>query len=69
MQRSSARQPIAQPLLTKRQVGDWLNVSASTVDRLIRAEELRAIKIGNVVRLPVSAVADYIEARLSAGRP
>lgn len=38
-------------LYTKTQVADLLAISLSTVDRLIRAGELRAIYIGDLVRV------------------
>jgi len=40
-----------------------LSVHQQTVQRLIRAGELRAVRIGRVWRVPVDALGDYLARR------
>lgn len=38
-------------LLTKREAADVLNVSPRTVNRLVAARRLKAVKVGNIFRV------------------
>jgi len=48
-------------MLTKKQVMEQLNISLSTIDRLIRGGKLPSHKMGKAVRIKQSDVERYIE--------
>lgn len=50
-------------LLTPDEVAEWLRVSRMTVYRLIRAGQLRALRLGKNYRIPRSWVRQYLETR------
>ena len=50
----------AERVLRVREVADHLDVDADTVYRLIRENRIRAIRLGRVLRVPQSALADFI---------
>jgi excisionase family DNA binding protein len=54
-------------LLTVEEVISRLAVSRATLYRLVRAGELRALKIGRVTRFRASDVQAFIERRVEAG--
>lgn len=45
---------------TKQQVADLLAVSVQTVGRLIKNDDLKAIRIGRQVRIPEESVLTYL---------
>jgi len=55
-------------LLTLQQVADRLQVSISTVRRLVDAGELRAVRIGRNLRVRPEDLAAYIEANVETGK-
>lgn len=61
---------VQEPLLTKAEVRDRLNVSRATLDRIIRAGDLAVIKLGDGpkagVRIRPEAVEAYLAARSAA---
>lgn len=50
---------------TRAQVKELLQLSQAQVDRLIAARKIRAIKIGRLVRIPASALTEFIEKQAS----
>jgi len=52
-------QPIERVLKTS-EVARHLNCTQDTIYNLIRAGQLRAIRVGRLVRIPESALADFI---------
>lgn len=44
------------PLVSARQLADYLNVSPKTVVRLVKANEIQAVRIGEALRFDVHAV-------------
>jgi excisionase family DNA binding protein len=54
-------------LLTLREVSDYLNVNPSTVRRLVRSGQLRAIKVGRDIRFEVRVVDQWVAAGGSIG--
>lgn len=50
----------AERVLRVREVADHLDVDQDTVYRLIRENRIRAIRLGRVLRVPQSALADFI---------
>lgn len=52
----------AAKLLTRREVEEQLNVSESTVRRLVRGGELTARKVGRQLRFDAADVTEYLEA-------
>lgn len=50
-----------EPLLTLQETAKWLNVSAVTVRKLLRAGELRGKKVGRQWRIPPVAIRKYLE--------
>lgn len=55
--------------LTIPQAANALNVSTMTVRRLIQRGELRAYKFGHGIRIPLTAVREYLEAaKVDPGR-
>jgi excisionase family DNA binding protein len=60
-QRSPARTAKRlEPLLTVAEVAEILNASAKTVRRAIAADELRAIKIGGILRIDPVDLEDFV---------
>lgn len=49
------------PLLTKKQVADWLSISLRTVDAMIASGELRPFHIRGVRRFATTDVLSYLE--------
>ena len=52
-------------LLTKKEVAENLTVSIRSIDRMISAHELRAIKVRGSIRIPLKEVENYIEKQLN----
>lgn len=50
-------------VLRVREVANHLSCDEDTVYRLIREDHLRAIRLGRVLRVPESALADFIAGR------
>lgn len=48
------------PLMTKRQLADFFQVSTTTIDTLRRRRLIRWIKIGGRVRFPSPSVVDFL---------
>lgn len=49
-------------LLTRRQAAAYLGISVTTLDRMIKRDELAAVRLSrNVLRIPVSACNDTLE--------
>lgn len=46
--------------LTVREVADHLRVSVMTVYRLVHADELAAVRVGRVVRIPVQGLRAFV---------
>lgn len=66
---SPAVAPAEPLLLRRRQVLKLLGISAPTLDRLVRAEELPVVRLGRrAVRIPLAAVHDLPRRRLVAKR-
>jgi excisionase family DNA binding protein len=51
-----------EPLLSVREVAEWLNVSADCVYRLVAARELPHCRVGKAIRFERRDVAAYLEA-------
>jgi excisionase family DNA binding protein len=51
-----------QPLFTKETACKYLAVSSSTLDRLVRAGEIRALRIGGQVRFRPADIEAFLEA-------
>ncbi len=51
---------ITSGLLTLREAAGLLDVSKSTIERRIKAGELRAIKVGHLTKVSKNAVRDYV---------
>ena len=49
-------------LLTLREVSDYLNVNPSTVRRLVKSGQLRAIRVGRDMRFEVRVVDQWVAA-------
>lgn len=56
MTRKAPAKPIEQLFYTIDQVAEMLNLSPTTVRRMIDRNEIRAIKIGRSVRIPKKAM-------------
>ena len=54
---------MADRLLTVAEAGEMLGTGARFVRRLIAERRIRYVKLGRPVRIPESAVAEYIDAR------
>lgn len=48
-------------LLTKAEAAEALSVSVRFVERCVLERRIRYVKLGKFVRIPVTAVADFIE--------
>jgi excisionase family DNA binding protein len=57
---------VSRPLLTIDKVPSRLNVSVSTVRRLVRDGKLRAYRVGGRLRFKPEEVAAYVDAQLVA---
>jgi len=53
------------PLLTKRQAAEILQLSIPTIDRKIRTGELRAVRLGRAVRIEPDDLREYVNRRES----
>ncbi len=53
---------MAERMLTLREVSDYLNVNPATVRRLVRAGQLRAIRVGRDMRFEVRVVDQWVAA-------
>lgn len=49
-----------QPLLTPSQVARLLNVSTTTVYRLVKTRQLHALRMGRQIRVSVEAVEQFL---------
>ena len=56
-----------EPLLTVAEVAAYLQLSRATVYRLTWAGLLRTVRVGAQVRVPASAVAEYLRAGSTGG--
>lgn len=56
-------------LLTSKDVAKWLNISERSVTRLVEAGELRAHRIGGVLRYDPEDVRRYIERTATSAAP
>ncbi|MDO0935006.1 helix-turn-helix domain-containing protein [Streptomyces sp. DG2A-72] len=54
---------MADRLLTVAEAGEMLGTSERFVRRLVAERRIRYVKLGRPVRIPESAVAEYIDAR------
>lgn len=54
------------PLLTKMQAARYLNVSAASIERLMR-NGLRYIKVGGLVRFKIEHLAEFLDANSHGG--
>lgn len=52
-------------LLTRQEVSKRLNVSLSTVDRLIKDQKLTKVKVGSKSLIPLSQIEEYIDFQLA----
>jgi len=52
--------PNAQQYYTVAEVAQMMRVSGMTIYRLIRAGELRALRVGHSYRVPTEALEDYL---------
>jgi excisionase family DNA binding protein len=57
---------VSTPLLTIDEVRSRLNVSVSTVRRLVRDGKLRAYRVGGRLRFKPEEVASYVDSQLVA---
>lgn len=53
-------------VLKVREVAHHLNCDEDTIYRLIREDRMRAIRVGRLIRVPESALADFIAGRTPA---
>jgi len=61
---------LTSPLLTTRQVADWLGVSPATVLRRWRDGELPGFRLAsNALRFDADEIAAWLDARRGPGRP
>jgi len=60
-ERLAKEQEVSDPLLTKKETGQLLSVSPSTVDKLYYDGKLKGYRIGTGVRFKRSEVLAYIE--------
>ena len=51
----------ASMMLTRQQAADYFGVSLSTIQRLIKAQELEAIKVGRSVRISDKAIKTFMD--------
>ena len=51
----------ASMMFTRQQAADYFGVSLSTIQRLIKAQELEAIKVGRSVRISVKAIKAFMD--------
>lgn len=58
---SENRRRIAPLLLKPEEAADALGIARTRVYQLMRAGELRSVKIGKVRRIPVAALQAYVE--------
>ncbi len=49
-------------LLTRQEAADYLNVTLRFVTRCVQQRRVRYIRVGSMVRIPESALEEYIEA-------
>jgi len=52
-------------MATKKQAADALQVDPKTITRLIDRGELKAVHIGRSVRIPKTALLEYVESQVS----
>lgn len=50
---------LRQTYMTVKEAAERLRVHPETIRRLVRSDELRAIKIGRIIRISVAAIEDY----------
>lgn len=53
------------PLMSVRQAGAYLKASEAKIRRLIRLKKLAAVKVGAHWRIPLDALANYLEENMS----
>ena len=51
------------PLLTAAEAGELLNASEGFVRDLVRKRRIRFVRMGRLLRIPESAIAEYVEKR------
>lgn len=62
MRRTRGASPELDRLLTKAEAATALSVSVRFVERCVLERRIRYVKLGKFVRIPVTAVADFIDA-------
>ena len=60
--RTRGGSPGLERLLTKAEAADALSVSVRFIERCVLERRIRYVKLGKFVRIPVTAVADFIDA-------
>jgi excisionase family DNA binding protein len=60
--RAAANRNAIEQLLTKDEAAAILKVSVRFVERCVAHRRLRHVRVGRFIRIPMSAVQDYIEA-------
>jgi excisionase family DNA binding protein len=57
------------PLLTKDQAAQLLNVAVRFIDRCVIERRIRYVKFGRYIRIPQSAIDEYVAASTVNARP
>jgi excisionase family DNA binding protein len=57
------------PLLTKDQAAELLNVAVRFIDRCVVERRIRYVKFGRYIRIPQSAIDEYVAASTVYARP
>lgn len=53
---------LREPLFTAEEVAEALGVAARTIYKLVREGDMRCVRVGRLVRIPESAVAEFVDA-------
>lgn len=57
------------PLLTQQEVADRLGVSERLVRKLTDTRQIASTRVGRLVRIPASALAQYVERQTRQAQP
>ena len=68
MIRSTVLEPEADHLLTRQEAADRLNVTPRFVTRCVQERRIRYVRVGRMVRIPESAIAEYVQANTVSTR-
>ena len=61
MNGSASRVPDRDPiLLTKREAASYLRIGLTKLNELLATDDIRCVRIGRLVRIPVRALQEYV---------